>query len=701
MGEPKMHGPRVRMRTAIFLTMALISARLTFAQTNFVGIGGNQVTSDSAGNVYVAATEGSLPFPFESPANGVAVITKFDTQGNVMYAYPFAGLITALAVSPQGYLVFTSGSTIDELDVSGNLLYTTTIETAVAGVPTTQINALALDTSGNVYVTGATTSGAIPGTTNGFQTTGPPATTTVPASTPTFAFVTILSPQLDNLLHSTYLGSGAVVCMGGSACIGAVGSSSANAITIATDGSVVVAGSTDSNQFPVTPGAFQSVCNCSFKITSGFVTSFKSDLSALNWSTYLGGPGVVSEGTAAEGLAAEPDGSVVVAGETPDPNFPTTPNAFQTALNAQTVGQGFPSNLFISRFGSTGAIVFSTYLGGSIAEQFGSLELDSGGNPWVTGTTQSPDFPLLSGSPRLGSGFLVGLSSDGTKLVQTQTFPSGAAGKSFTFLPGSEVAVLGSDLIEFPLSATGAPAILGIASATGTSVTNQVAPGELISIFGLNLGPAQGVSGTFDSTGQLPTTLGGVQVLGSAGPLPLLYVSANQINTVAPFDATVPETFQVSGPSTSAMVAMQSVVSDPSVFNSGAINGIPEAVAINQDGSLNSAANPAAPGSTVAIWVNGAGAFQGGGYADGSQVQSDLINLNAPVEVLFDSGGGGAGFTFGFQSMVTYAGGAPGLVAGVAQVNFQIPTDLPTPSFATFNLLVGQNFSPEYSIAIQ
>ena len=545
---------------------------------------------------------------------------------------------------------------------------------------------------------GATSSSSFPVSATAFQKTGPTASNGV--TIPVFAFVTVLSPTLDQVQFSTYLGSSQVDCVVGDACGSSSPNSTGSAISIAVDGSIVIAGFTNSSGFPVTQGASETVCNCSFEFNVGFVVSFKSDLSALNWSTFLGAaaPGTLAS-TMAEGIAPESDGSVIVAGNTSNATFPTTAGAFQGTLHTLT-SQGLPGNLFVTRFDSSGTVLSSTYLGGSTGEQLGSLELDATGNPWLTGTTQSPDFPLLAGSPRLGSGFLAGLSSDGTKLIATQTFPNGAAGTSFTFLPNSEVAVLGSDLIVLPLTATSSPEILGIASATGTAVTNQVAPGELIAIYGLSLGPAQGAPGSFDATGQLPTTLGGVQVLGNGSPLPLLYVSANQINTVIPFGLTLPIVLQVSGTTTSAMVTLPQVIADPSVFSSGSLNGFPEVIAINQDGTLNSAANPAAPGSIVAMWVNGAGAFQAS-YPDGSQFPTTLSSLAAPVAVLFDGETEGGVTSFGFQSVVTYAGVAPGLVAGIAQVNFQIPTNLPTPGDSTMNLLVGQDLSPTYSIAIQ
>ena len=141
------------MRIAILFALALAGSRLLPAQTTFLPIGGNRVTSDASGNVYVAVTQGTLPTPYESPSSQVTILTKFDNQGDVLWAYPLAGLVTAVAVNSQGDLLFAAGSTVNALDTSGNLLYTTTLETAVAGVPTTIINGLTLDASGNVYVT--------------------------------------------------------------------------------------------------------------------------------------------------------------------------------------------------------------------------------------------------------------------------------------------------------------------------------------------------------------------------------------------------------------------------------------------------------------------------------------------------------------------------------------------------------------------
>jgi uncharacterized protein (TIGR03437 family) len=158
----------------------------------------------------------------------------------------------------------------------------------------------------------------------------------------------------------------------------------------------------------------------------------------------------------------------------------------------------------------------------------------------------------------------------------------------------------------------------------------------------------------------MPTTLAGTQVLFDGIPAPLLYVSRDQINAVTPFalSAGKPTTVRVVA-GTAASPDFQGVVipSRPAIFGSGT------AAAVNQDGTINSASNPAKLGSVVAVWATGTGPV----YptpADGQVATTaqdyhccQLYILDKPAEVL-------------------YAGAAPGIVAGVVQINFRVPADL-------------------------
>jgi uncharacterized protein (TIGR03437 family) len=209
----------------------------------------------------------------------------------------------------------------------------------------------------------------------------------------------------------------------------------------------------------------------------------------------------------------------------------------------------------------------------------------------------------------------------------------------------------------------------GIANSAGGALLGRVAPGELVSIYGLHLGPAAPVSATFDAAGFLPTTLGGVQVTIDGIPAPLLYVSEMQINAVAPVELTAGSSVELLLAQNGAPLPDFRVMVDiaaPGVF----VNSDGTAAAINQDGSVNSKANPASVGSYVSIWATGTGYFPGsdGQMATGANQFCDPGLLLCTV---FQSDGiPGSG---GIPVNVTYSGAAPGAVNGVVQINFQVP----------------------------
>src|ERR1022692_2495109 len=177
-----------------------------------------------------------------------------------------------------------------------------------------------------------------------------------------------------------------------------------------------------------------------------------------------------------------------------------------------------PSDAFVAKLNPTGsAMVWATFLGGSGNDQAQTIAVDSAGDVWVSGITKSTDFPTKVSVTSNGSEFLAELNSTGSALSYSALFPSdtvaaalavdadgtvhvgGATGPISAFSPGSAPGL------------TSAPWMFGIANAAGGVLSGRLAPGELISIYGLHLGPSAPVSATFNAAGFLPTTLGGVQ----------------------------------------------------------------------------------------------------------------------------------------------------------------------------------------------
>jgi uncharacterized protein (TIGR03437 family) len=206
----------------------------------------------------------------------------------------------------------------------------------------------------------------------------------------------------------------------------------------------------------------------------------------------------------------------------------------------------------------------------------------------------------------------------------------------------------------------------------GASQTvRAIAPGEIVTIFGQGIGPFIPASSVVGPDGKVAATLAGVQVSIGGFPAPLLYVSPTQVNAIVPYEVTGDSAaITVSYGGVTIPAGSYSVVAAlPGVFTAGSL-GIGQGAVLNQDGSVNSAANPAARGSTVQIFGTGGGATQPGSVT--GSIVSNGANLAEPVTVTI----GGA------SAVVTYAGSAPGEVAGLMQVNAVVPTGIPTGSVA-------------------
>ena len=256
---------------------------------------------------------------------------------------------------------------------------------------------IAIDTAGNAYMTGSTSSTNFPTTPGAFKTTFGGG---VDEFFPHDAFVTKLNPTGSGLVYSTYLG----------------GSGDDSGLGIAVDpaGNAYVTGDTDSADFPTTLAAFQPALDgpC-----DAFVTKLNLTGSGLVYSTYLGGSGCEGGG----GIAVDAAGQPYVTGQTDSTNFPTTPGAFQTA-NAGS------ADAFVTKLNPTGSgLVYSTYLGGSGFEGGQGIALDTSPMPnaYVIGTTGSTNFPTtpnafqptFAGGPPDGDAFVTKLNPTGSGLI--------------------------------------------------------------------------------------------------------------------------------------------------------------------------------------------------------------------------------------------------------------------------------------------
>jgi hypothetical protein len=179
-------------------------------------------------------------------------------------------------------------------------------------------------------------------------------------------------------------------------------------------------------------------------------------------------------------------------------------------------------------------LVWATYIGGTGADAAKSVALDASGNVWLTGTTSSTQFPNAQGWSNSGD-FLTGINPSGSALVYSARYPSDAVSQSVAADSTGLLHVAGPTGIVGTVAPSGTPLmrIFGIANAAYGPLLGRIVPGELISIYGPHIGPAKPVTAVA-SSGFLPTSLAGVQVLVNGVAVPLLYVSDSQINAVAP-----------------------------------------------------------------------------------------------------------------------------------------------------------------------
>ena len=698
--------------TRAVLLLGLMPAALNAAGNPFVarylpmGPGGlaNALAVDASGNLFVA---GSVEE--QSGSQRIRAI-KTDWQGNVLASFDFGGsaFVTGAAVDPSGNLVIV-GVTYSPNAQTG--FVTKLVSQLTRMLASKQIdgsaNAVAVDPAGNIYVAGGTSDSSFPVTPGAFQTT-PPSNTN--GAFPVFAFVSEFSPDVSSIVFSTFFGSDTAACTGD--CLNVAGNTSANAIAIDRDGSILVGGSTTATHLPVTAGTIGTECTSCGEpspnrfVQSGFLAKFAPGGGKLEWATYipLAQTFAESESTLSiTSLAIDAGDNVVFAGAATSGLF-VSEGALQPSYTVSNSASDYGAP-FVAKVNATASgYLFSTYFGqGTYQYQMPSvaLALDSQGDIWLTSGSAPGALPLPDSIALLGDSFVAELSPDGSSVIGGITAPDGAAGQAIVLSANGLPAALGSAgslLLNLP----GQPAALaGIANSAGIQVSGNVAPYELISLFGSGLGPAS-AQGAKIVNGALTTSLGGVQVLFDNVAAPLLYVGPSQINAIVPSSVFGQDTvsLQVITPTGTLTGPTLSVVpSEPEVFQSGP-QGPPAgaAVALNQDGILNSADNPAASGSVVTVWATGAGLEAGSLGGDGIITGASLTTPQLPVSVL------NASYVdvIGLDSLeVLYAGSAPGMVAGVIQVNFRLPENLRNIGQLACQLQVGGAMSSRFSIYVR
>jgi uncharacterized protein (TIGR03437 family) len=219
-------------------------------------------------------------------------------------------------------------------------------------------------------------------------------------------------------------------------------------------------------------------------------------------------------------------------------------------------------------------------------------------------------------------------------------------------------------------------------------LTGAIAPGEIVTIFGLNIGP---VTPTSSPSGVTPTKLGQTQVLFDGQPAPLFYVQDSEIMAQAPYEIAGKSTVDVEvmyQAQSCGTVTATVVASAPGIFTVSAGTGL--ASAGNQDGNLNSTADPAPRGSIIALYATGEG-ITNPASVDGQPAVAPYPQPVLPVSVIIG----------GSPAQIVFAGEAPGF-SGLLQINAVVPPNLASTGLVPVTLEIGSASSqPGVTIAVR
>ena len=305
---------------------------------------------------------------------------------------------------------------------------------------------------------------------------------------------------------------------------------------------------------------------------------------------------------------------------------------------------------------------FSMVQAGSLS----NLTIAPSGLPAVPSTGADGRITVTTGDPCSWSAY----SDVGWMSINGTSYGTGAGSFAYHIIANTSVARTGNihvGPVLFTVTQQPAPAATVQLTAVlngGSYAQGAVSPGEVVSAFGVNIGPAAGVQ---PQSGSFPTTLSNVQLLFDGVPAPLLYVSATQVNAVAPYAVTGSTQVQVQyqgAPSNTLTLAVQAAT--PGLLTLDR-SGIGPGAILNQDYSINTAANPAPRGQAIMIYCVGGGVTNPPS-TDGAIIATPVPPalppvLTQPLTVTIGN----------INATVLYSGAVPGSIAGLTQINAVIP----------------------------
>jgi uncharacterized protein (TIGR03437 family) len=287
--------------------------------------------------------------------------------------------------------------------------------------------------------------------------------------------------------------------------------------------------------------------------------------------------------------------------------------------------------------------------------------------------SNAPWIAVSSGTPGGGNGTVVFAVSKTPGATDSRSGTLTVAGQTVTLTQG---AASGSG---------GAPAFTAQGVVNAASLQpGAIAPGEVLTVFGTNLGPAT-IQKPAVTAGQVDTIAGGTRLLFDGIAAPMIYSVSGQAAAVVPFTLQGHSTTQLqveSNGTRSAAITVPVASASPAIFTTSQ-SGKGQGAILNQDGSLNALSTPAASASTIVIYATGGGILSPAA-TDGSLAQSPFGKLSQPYSVRIG----------GLPAAVTYAGAAPGIIEGVIQINAVVPNGITPNSTVPIDITIGGVTSP-------
>lgn len=364
--------------------------------STFLGGSGNEdlgygifLDIDDNGNIYVAGTTGSSDFPttfgaydttWTGPVN--AFVAKFDNQlqnllsstliGSSSYSY---AEVNAMAIDSNGNVFVTGSGTVEFPNMTGQGAYIAKFDNNLSTVfASTFLNeaplSLVIDKNGYVFYAGVTGNPDFPTTAGAYDTT---------YNGEGDVFISKYDNNLQILLASTFLGGS------NSEYAGDYTWGMSIPLFVDKTGFVYVGGITKSSDFPTSSAAYDKTYNGG---SDGFISKFDNNLQQLLASTFLGG----NEIDRVTSISVSDNGGIYVTGRTSSENFPVTQGSFDTTYQG---GQ----ELYVSKFNSNlQNLLASTWIGSNCTNINPTISLDSSENVYVAGHTVSSDFPTIPNS---------------------------------------------------------------------------------------------------------------------------------------------------------------------------------------------------------------------------------------------------------------------------------------------------------------